>query len=95
MEPLYQVIAMTGAIFILWLGGKNVMGSGWTDWNIAAFATFLSCFTHLAVKSSHAAHLFNAVQKAEVSWARIHGYLSDIPEKGSMPNPRRNWTSGM
>ena len=82
MEPLYQVIAMTGAIFILWLGGKNVMGSGWTDWNIAAFATFLSCFTHLAVKSSHAAHLFNAVQKAEVSWARIHGYLSDIPEKG-------------
>lgn len=79
MEPLYQVIAMTGAIFILWLGGKNVMGIGWTDWNIAAFATFLSCFTHLAVKSSHAAHLFNAVQKAEVSWARIHGYLSDIP----------------
>lgn len=78
MEPLYQVIAMTGSLFILWLGGKNVMGLGWETWNIAAFAAYLACFTRLAVKASHAAHLFNALQKAEVSWQRIHSYL--IPE---------------
>lgn len=33
------------------------MGQGWEDWNIAAFAAYLACFTRLAVKSSHAAHL--------------------------------------
>ncbi|WP_299144792.1 ABC transporter ATP-binding protein [uncultured Dialister sp.] len=79
MEPIYQVIAMTGSLLILWLGGKNVLGEGWETWNIAAFAAYLACFTRLAVKASHAAHLFNALQKAEVSWQRIHPYLS--PEK--------------
>jgi len=71
MQPLYGIISMTGVIFILWLGGKNVAGTGWRAWDIAAFTTFLSCFAKMAVKSSHAAKLFNAVQKAQVSWKRI------------------------
>ena len=58
-------------LFILWFGAKNVLGTGWSEWDIAAFTTFLSCFTKLVVKSSKAAKLFNAVQKAEVSWTRI------------------------
>lgn len=70
-QPLYLVISMFGVIPILWLGGKNVLGQGWTVWSIAAFSSYLSCFTKLAVKSSHAAKLFNAVQKAQVSWRRI------------------------
>ena len=39
--------------------------------DIAAFATFLSCFAKPTVKSSKAAKFFNAVRKAEVSWKRI------------------------
>ncbi len=76
-QPLYLVISMFGVIPILWLGGKNVLGQGWTVWSIAAFSSYLSCFTKLAVKSSHAAKLFNAVQKAQVSWLRIAGYLTE------------------
>ena len=75
LEPVYQIIAMTGMVFILWLGARNVLGTGWTEWNIAAFTTFVSCFTRLAVKSSKAARLFNAVQKAQVSWHRIKPYM--------------------
>ena len=48
-----------------------MLGSGWSTWDIAAFTTFLSCFTKLVVKSSKVAKLFNSVQKAEVSWKRI------------------------
>lgn len=58
-------------IFILWYGAKNVAGDGWTHWDIAAFTTFLSCFTKMTVKSSKAAKLFNSVQKASISWKRI------------------------
>ena len=58
-------------LFILWFGAKNVLGTGWRAWDIAAFTTFLSCFMKTAVKSSKAAKLFNAVQRAEVSWKRI------------------------
>lgn len=76
MQPLYQMISMMSVIFILWFGAKNVLGTGWTMWNIAAFTTFLSCFTKLAVKSSKAAKLFNAVQKAKVSWRRIKPFLA-------------------
>lgn len=85
MEPLYQVIAMTGSLLILWLGGNNVMGQGWEDWNIAAFAAYLACFTRLAVKSSHAAHLFNALQKADVSWHRIRDFLTPLSETALPP----------
>lgn len=77
MQPLYLVISMAGAICILWFGGKNVLGEGWTAWNIAIFVTYLSCFTKLAAKSSKTAKLFNAVQKASVSWKRIRPFLED------------------
>lgn len=71
MQPLYRAISLTGVLFILYFGGKNVLGNGWKAWDIASFTTFLACFTKLAVKSSSAAKLFNAVHKAQVSWRRI------------------------
>ena len=71
LPPLYLAASEAGVLFVLWFGAKNVLGTGWSVWDIAAFTTFLSCFTKLVVKSSKAAKLFNAVQKAEVSWTRI------------------------
>ena len=66
-------------LFILWFGAENVLETGWNTWDIAAFTTFLSCFTKLTVKSSKVAKLFNSVQKAEVSWKRIRP-LMKAPE---------------
>ncbi len=97
MQPIYLVISMAGCICILWFGGKNVLGHGWTQWDIAAFVTYLSCFTKLASKSSKAAKLFNSVQKASVSWKRIqpllesnnttkNEYQNSIPQKMSNQN---------
>ena len=86
MPPIYKVVSMTGVLFILYFGGKNVLGVGWRAWDIAAFTTFISCFTKLSTKSSSAAKLFNAVHKAQVSWKRIkplmkvemkHGIMED------------------
>lgn len=71
LPPLYLAASSAGVLFILWFGAKNVLGIGWNTWDIAAFTTFLSCFTKLTVKSSKAAKLFNSVQNAEVSWKRI------------------------
>ena len=82
MPPLYRVISMTGVGFILYFGQKNVLGTGWQPWSIAAFTTFLSCFTKLSVKSSRAAKLFNAVHKAQVSWNRIKPLLAQKPQDG-------------
>ena len=42
MQPVYQVISMLGTVMIIWFGGKNVLGTGWTLWNVAAFSTFFS-----------------------------------------------------
>lgn len=77
MQPLYNIISMCGAVLILYLGARNVLGTGWKSWDIAAFTTFLSCFTKMALKSSHAAKLFNAVQKAQVSWTRIKPLMKE------------------
>ena len=76
LPPLYLAVSGTGVLFILWFGAKNVLGTGWRAWDIAAFTTFLSCFTKLTVKSSKVAKLFNSVQKAEVSWKRIQPLMA-------------------
>ena len=80
LPPLYLAVSEAGVLFILWFGAKNVLGIGWSTWDIAAFTTFLSCFTKLTVKASKAAKLFNSVQKAEVSWKRIKP-LMKLPEE--------------
>lgn len=82
LGPLYDAIAMAGTGMIFWFGAKNVQGTGWELWNIASFTTFLACFTKLAVKASHAAKLFNAVQKAQVSWQRIKPLLQQAAPEG-------------
>lgn len=83
MPPLYRIISMTGVLFILYFGQKNVLGNGWKAWDIAAFTTFLACFVKLSVKSSSAAKLFNAVHKAQVSWKRICPLLHPAEQKGT------------
>lgn len=77
LPPIYKVISMAGCLFILYFGGRNVLGSGWKAWDVAAFITFLSCFTKLSTKSSSAAKLFNAVHKAQVSWKRIRPLMKE------------------
>ena len=92
LPPLYLVLSNLSVIFILWFGSRNVLGSGWKAWDIAAFTTFLSCYGKLAAKSSKAAKLFNAVQRAEVSWKRIQPLMKqpealpalDIPAAGTL-----------
>lgn len=85
-QSIYLVISMLGVIPILYIGGANVLGKGWIVWTIASFSSYLSCFTKLATKSSHAAKLFNAIQQAKVSWARIEKYLStDHPIQKKQP----------
>ena len=71
LPPLYLAVSNLSVLYILYFGARNVLGTGWRAWDIAAFTTFLSCFMKMSVKSSKAAKLFNAVQRAEVSWKRI------------------------
>lgn len=87
LTPIYDAIAMIGTIMIFYFGGRNVLHFGWSTWNIAAFTTYLSCFTALATKASHAAKLFNAVQKATVSWQRIQPFMKrvDVSSKAFDP----------
>lgn len=84
MPPVYRVISMTGCLFLLYFGQKNVLGTGWKAWDIASFTTFLACFVKLSVKSSSAAKLFNAVHKAQVSWKRIRGLLAPQKAEGKI-----------
>lgn len=85
LPPLYHALSMAGVLFILSFGVKNVLGTGWSHWNIAAFTTFLSCFAKLSVKSSKAAKLFNSVQKAQVSWSRIRPLMNRVLDDSCPP----------
>ena len=88
LPPLYLVTSEAGLLFILWFGSKNVLGTGWGAWDIAALTTFISCFTKLTVKSSKVAKLFNTVQKAEVSWKRIKPLMRSPKPLEALPIPQ-------
>ena len=88
LPPLYLAASGAGAVFILRFGAKNVLGTGWNAWDIAAFTTFLSCFTKLTVKSSKVAKLFNSVQKAEVSWKRIRPLMKSPEPLAALSVPQ-------
>lgn len=77
LKPLYEIISMTGIVFIIYFGSKRVMNN---LWDVAIFTTYISCFTKMAVKSSKAAKLFNTVQKAKVSWDRIYPIIENDHE---------------
>ena len=82
--PIYNIIAMSGILFILWFGGKNVLGTGWTLWDIGVFTTYVSCFTKFAQKVSTSARMFNRMQRALVSWRRIKPLFREYVE---LPRP--------
>ncbi|MGI6401667.1 MAG: ABC transporter ATP-binding protein [Thermoguttaceae bacterium] len=83
LQPIYFAIAICGAIMIFIFGSRNVLGVGWTVWDVGAFTTFFACFTRFALKSSKAANLFNSVQKARASWRRIQPMFRDYVEDAS------------
>lgn len=82
LPPVYKIISMAGAVFILYFGSRNVLGTGWTAWSIAEFTTFLACFAKLADK------LFNAVHKAQVSRRRIKPLMQPVQPLPELP-PRK------
>lgn len=76
LQPLYNVVAMIGVIFIVYFGGRNYLGIGFTVWDVAMFTAFISCYTKLADKTSKVAKLFNSVQRAKISWLRLKNNLN-------------------
>ena len=74
LQPVYNAIAMLGAVAVFVLGASNVYTSVWT---IGRFSAFLSMFIAFATKASKAAKLFNTYQKANVSWKRIEGTMQE------------------
>lgn len=74
MQPIYNVIAMLGIIFVIFIGGKKVIDGGWT---IGVFSAYISVFANIASKASKTAKLFHTVQKSQVSWNRIKPYLTE------------------
>lgn len=86
LMPIYQSLALLGTVPVFVLGARNVEAG---IWNIASFTMFFSVFCRLAEKSSHAAKLFNAVQRAQVSWKRIQGYLGASGKEAPAPSSER------
>ena len=78
MQPIYNVIAMTGVVLVIYFGGGKVADA---SWSVGAFSAYLAMFTALAFKASKAAKLFNSVQGSKISWQRIKPYLREYREK--------------
>lgn len=74
MQPIYNVIAMGGIVFVIIMMGERVYAD---DFTVGQFSAYISIFSIMAVKASRIAKLFNTIQKSRVSWNRIKPYLKE------------------
>lgn len=77
MQPIYNVIAMTGVFIVIGMGADKVFNKTWT---IGVFTAYMSIYAAMAFKASKAAKLFNSVQKSHVSWGRLKPYMTKYQE---------------
>ncbi len=81
LGPLYQGVASIGFIFVLFFGGRLVVEG---NWSIGSFSSYILLYAAFTVKASKASKLFNAWQKAQVSFSRIRSLLSGHPEEDTV-----------
>ena len=77
MQPIYNVIAMGGIVFVIIMAGEQVYEGSFT---VGVFSAYISIFTIMAAKASRIARLFNTIQKSSVSWKRIKSFLKEYKE---------------
>lgn len=77
MQPIYNVIAMGGILFVIIMAGEKVYEGSFT---VGVFSAYISIFTIMAAKASRIARLFNTIQKSSVSWKRIKSFLKEYKE---------------
>lgn len=78
LGPLYQGVASIGFLFVLFFGGRMVVDG---KWSIGSFSSYILLYAAFTVKASKASKLFNAWQKAQVSFGRIRPLLAGHPEE--------------
>lgn len=77
MQPIYNVIAMGGIVFVIIMAGEKVYEGSFT---VGVFSAYISIFAIMAAKASRIARLFNTIQKSSVSWKRIKSFLKEYKE---------------
>lgn len=77
MQPIYNVIAMGGIVFVIIMAGEKVYEGSFT---VGVFSAYISIFAIMAAKASRIARLFNTIQKSSVSWNRIKPFLKEYKE---------------
>ena len=77
MQPIYNVIARGGIVFVIIMAGEKVYEGSFT---VGVFSAYISIFAIMAAKASRIARLFNTIQKSSVSWKRIKSFLKEYKE---------------
>ncbi len=73
LEPLYNAVALLGIGIVIFMSVSNVING---VWEIGKFSAYLSTYLLVATKSSKVGKVFNAYQKAKVSWQRCKYFLA-------------------
>ena len=81
LEPIYQIIGWLGLVFIIAIGGKNVVNG---VYKIGTLTAILTTYMLSARKAARVGKVFNAYQKLNVSWERCKEYLVE-PSSKSVP----------
>ena len=68
MLPLYILIACSGIVLVVGMGGTNVVNG---LWSIGMFTAYLTMFMAMAVRTHKAAEVMNTWHGARASWERI------------------------
>jgi len=80
VAPLYILLATSGIILVVGMGGECVVQGKWT---IGMFSAYLSMFSAMTVRTNMAGRVMNTWHGAKASWDRIREKLSEGAESGA------------
>jgi len=82
-SPLYILLATSGIILVVGMGGENVVNGVWT---IGTFTAYLGMFTAMSGRTNMAARVMNTWHGAKASWDRICEKLRESSDANGLSN---------
>ena len=73
LPPLYLAASEAGVLFILWFGAKNVLGSGWSTWDIVGGGLLVDIAKHRELD-----HAQEQVEQLQIDLRRFKTELVDV-----------------
>ena len=73
LQPVYRLLMIGGVVFLLWIGGEQVIAGAMT---LGAFVAYFELYTRFVNRGHRVPQMYNSVQSGAAAFARLQPLLA-------------------